>query len=410
MGGSALNTTVNGSSGTCIEAADGLAKLYAGAHEGADTVRAARGIGDASWRGPAHDQFNDSTQGLNPDITMISDRAFDCEWALRDFADSLDAIQTRMADALGKARAGGLVVDGPYIVGPPPPPPAPVLPTGPCGTAEARQVMHDNQQAMAAHNAVISEYNAKVAVYNECKAIVETARTMEENAHNALREVMGKVETGLTEMVNLTPVVLARTISYIGTMEKGRQAAMDKAERAVTRASAFEKYANGTLANPDQRTLGWLRESANKARVNADIAIARANQFDLWIKNVPEGTRRIIAAYPGKRQIGSLGEHAKTQVKVGQRILKGMPYVGSGMIALNEVMDAASGEQSWGKAIADSAGTIGGGALGAAAASAAAGAVWGSAIGPWGTLVVGTVGGVAGAIGGQAVVDFLVPE
>jgi hypothetical protein len=87
-----------------------------------------------------------------------------------------------------------------------------------------------------------------------------------------------------------------------------------------------------------------------------------------------------------------------------------MPYVGSLYTASTEVMGAMSGEQSWGKAVADSAGLIGGGALGAAGAAAAAGALYGSAIGPWGTLVVGTVGGVAGAIGGQAVVDFLVPE
>jgi hypothetical protein len=410
MGGYALNTTVNGSSGTCAEAAEGLGKLYAGAYEAADAVRAARGVGDASWHGPAHDQFNDSTHGLDPDITTISDRAFDCEWALRDFADSLDAIHTRMTDALGKARAGGLVVDGPFIVGPTPPPPAPVLPTGSCGTAEARQVMQENQQAIAAHNAVVDEYNAKVAVYNECKAIVSTARTMEENAHHALREVMGKIETGLTQMVSLTPIVLARTISYVGTMEKGRQAAMYQAERATTRASAYEKFANGTLANPDQRTLNWLHESANKARVDSATHIARANQFDLWIRTESENTRKAIAAYPGKRSIDDLAQHVKTEVKVGQKLLKGMPYVGSGLTIINEARGALSAEQSWGKAVADSAGLIGGGALGAAGAAAAAGALYGSAIGPWGTLVVGTAGGIAGAIGGQAVVDFLVPE
>ncbi|GAB3506132.1 hypothetical protein [Amycolatopsis cihanbeyliensis] len=57
---------------------------------------------------------------------------------------------------------------------------------------------------MAAHNALVDKYNAKAAVYNECKAIVSTARTMKENAHRALREVMGKIESGLTEMMNLT--------------------------------------------------------------------------------------------------------------------------------------------------------------------------------------------------------------
>ncbi|GAB3496415.1 hypothetical protein [Amycolatopsis cihanbeyliensis] len=406
----ALNTTVNGSSGTCVEAADGLAKLYSGAHQAATSSRTALNTGEAAWQGPAHDSFHEATQGLDPDVTNIADRAFECEWALRDFADSLDAIERKMMDAKDKATSGGLVVNGPFIEAPVAPPPAPGLPLEPCTPGQAQTISQETLQAMAARKPLVDGYNAKVAVYNECKAIVATARTMEENAHRTLRDTMGKLESGLTQMHNLTPTALARTISYIGTMEKGRQAAMYQAERALTRASAFEKFANGTLANPDQRTLQWLHEAAAKARTNAAEHVTRANQFDLWIKTEGEATRKAVAAYPGKSQIDDLGQHVKTEVKAAQKLLKGMPYVGSGLVVVNEAMGAVNGEQSWGKAAADSAATIGGGALGAAGAAAAAGVVWGSAIGPWGTLVVGTVGGIAGAIGGQAVADFFVPE
>ncbi|MCU1679451.1 MAG: hypothetical protein JWQ81_190 [Amycolatopsis sp.] len=87
-----------------------------------------------------------------------------------------------------------------------------------------------------------------------------------------------------------------------------------------------------------------------------------------------------------------------------------MPYVGSLVTAGTEAFSAAKGEQSWGKAAADTGGIIAGGALGGIGSSALAGALAGAPLGPVGSFVVGTAGGIAGAIGGQAVADWLVPN
>jgi uncharacterized protein YukE len=150
--GESLNTTVNGSVGTCVEAADYLRDLYQGASMTVGGFESARGKADAAWRGPARDEFSDQAAQVGKEVDTLGDRAFAAEWALRDFADALKAVLDKMDDALTKAAAGGLSVDGPFIATPDPLPPAPVLPTGPCGTAKAAQVMQQNQQAIADHN------------------------------------------------------------------------------------------------------------------------------------------------------------------------------------------------------------------------------------------------------------------
>jgi len=127
-----------------------------------------------------------------------------------------------------------------------------------------------------------------------------------------------------------------------------------------------------------------------------------------------EGLDESIRRVQRRSGVGALGRRARAGVCAGQKLLKGMPYVGSALTVVNESIGAASGEQSWGKAVADSGGLIVGGAAGGALASvgvsAVAGAVWGAPLGPVGSFVVGTVGGIAGAIGGQAVADWLVPK
>lgn len=411
--GQSLSTTVNGSSGECAEAADALAKLFSGGHQAIDAIHAAKGMGDATWHGPAHDQFTEVITGLEPDFTTLTDRSMDLSVSLRNFADSLDAVEKMMADALSKAHGGGLMVDGPFIVSPDLPPPAPVLPTGPCGTAQAKTIMDKNQATIQANNAAVAEYNRKVAVYNECKAIVEQARTTEKNAHQGLRETVGTVDAGIANMSNLAPTVLARTLSYIGTMENTHRLETYKAERAETRAQFFDDYATGKAATATPGELVELAKAARKARFDAAVHTMRADQFDLWIRTEPEYVRKGVTAYPGKGALDNLPEHVSAGTKLGAKMLRSMPYLGSGLTIVLESKDALSGEQSWGKAVADSAANIGGGAVGSigtVAAVSGAFALAGSTLGPLGTLVAGTIGGIAGAIGGQAVADWAVPK
>lgn len=248
--------------------------------------------------------------------------------------------------------------------------------------------------------------SAKIAVYNECKAIVDAVRTTEGNAHQALQQAVVPPDgPGMSiDGYKLGTTTIARVNSYISSFENPRMEALLKAGRAEGSAPFFENWADGTQLTMTASDKALLQWAADESRANKVAYQNRAQQFARYVETVPEPIRGLISAYPGKGAFHMLPAEASVGLQTGQKVLKGMPYVGSLITAGSE------GEQSWGKAAADTGGLIAGGALGGAGASALAGAIYGAPLGPVGSLVVGTVGGIAGAIGGQAVADWLVPK
>lgn len=395
MRGQALNTTVNGSVGTCRETATVLGQLYDGAYQASSEFRSALTTADATWHGPAHDAFADQINAVRPDIDVLSDRAFKVQWALNDFADSLDAILARMDDALAKARAGGLEVDGPFIVSPAPPGPAPILPTGPCGTAQAQRIMDQNQQAIARHNQVIADYNAKVAVYNEAKAIVTTARTMEANAHSALEQAVGAASQAVqNDMTKIAFTTAGQARGFVGTMENTRRLTQSQADRLKTQAEFYRNFALGKQIDDPYWAKALLERSAKMANDGGKLE-TRAQQFEQWVKTVPENARKVLTAYPGQKPSETLSEHIdEAKLPAGAaRLARSLPYLGGAITAMSESYGALKGEQSWGRAAANTGAAIAGGAAG----GALVGAVAGSAFGPMGTLVLGVLGGFGGS-------------
>ncbi|TNC29171.1 hypothetical protein [Amycolatopsis alkalitolerans] len=395
MTGQALNTTVNGSAGTCRETATVLGQLYDAAYQAGTEFRSALTTADATWHGPAHDAFADQVNGVRPEIDALSDRAFKVQWALNDFADSLEAILARVGNALAGAKEGGLEVDGPFIVSPTPPGPAPILPTGPCGTAQAQRIMDQNQQAIAQHNQVIADYNAKVAVHNEAKAIVTDARTMEANAHNALEQAVGAAAKAVqNDMTKIAFTTASQARGFVGTMENTRRLAQSQADRLKTQAEFYRNFALGKQVDDPDWAKALLERSAKMADDGGKLE-TRAQQFEQWVKTVPEDVRKQLTAYPGRSASENLTEHS-SDVKLpagAARIARSLPYVGSILTAGSEAFGAWKGEQSWGRAAADTGAAIAGGALG----GALTGAVAGSAFGPGGTLILGVLGGFGGA-------------
>jgi hypothetical protein len=333
--GQALNTTVNGSAGTCRDAATFLGQLYDAAYQASTGFRNAQTTADATWHGPAHDAFADRINQVRPDIDALSDRAFKVQWALNDFAGSLDAILVRMDDALAKATAGGLEVDGPFIVSPTPPGPAPVLPTGPCGTAQAQRVMDQNQQALAQHNQQIADYNAKVAVYNEAKAIVTDARTMEANAHHGLEQAVGAASEAVhNDMTKIAFTTASQARGFVGTMENTRRLAQNEADRLTTQAQFYKDFALGKQADDPDWAKALLDRSAKMAGDGGKLQ-TRAQQFEQWVKTVPEDVRKQLTAYPGRSASENLAEHS-TDAKLpagAARLARSLPYVGAMMVA-----------------------------------------------------------------------------
>jgi hypothetical protein len=394
--GQALNTTVNGSSGTCVAVADWLSRLYGAAHHGDDAVRQARSRAEAGWQGPAHDEFVDALDGLPAELGELADRSYEAEWALRAFADSLDKVVDTMGEALSLARTGCLRVDGPFIVAPM----APVEPaavTGKCSPGMSAQKVAELREAADGYRVAAADYNGKAEIYNRCKALVEDARRLEEKAHHELRAKMETITDVSTNWVTIGAMATSRALGSLTGLQNGRRALVNTTERLLNEAKFLTNWANGTVSSVNPLQQRVLELAQQKAR-NATAYKARVSQFEKWASTVPQSARELVTSHPGATlPSGATGA------------LKALPYLGSSLVVVNEAYGAYKGEQSWGKAAADSAATIGGSALGAAGATAGGAALMGAPLGPVGSVVAGTVGGVAGAIGGQAVADFFVP-
>lgn len=405
----ALNTIVNGSTGTCVEAADWLRGVAAGADECGDSIQRAKASAMAGWQGPAANAFLATLRGTVEQVDHLSVVAKKYERALREFVNALDGVISRMNDAVTQAQAGGLRIDGPFILAPEPFNVAkPGTPTGFCTAEQGKVVTGHIQGSMAEWNAARAEHNRKVRLYNHCKTLVRDARNAEDEAHQNLQYAFNSNQISV-DSTTIATTVASHALAYVAAMENPRSEALSMARRSQTAAQFFDDWAAGTrisMSDADKKLLEW---AANEARGNGYAYTQRAREFTRYVNKVPESVRKWVAAYPGKKALDALPEEAAAKLRGAKAVLKGMPYLGSGLTLVLEARGAIVGEQSWGETAVDSALTIGGGALGAAAASAAAAAVWGAPLGPVGSFVTGTLGGLAGAIAGQEVADWLVP-
>ncbi len=415
-----LNPTVNGSSGTCIEGADWLGDLTIAGRAAADKVCDAQNAAYSGWRGPASQAYHDSIRGVGRDADDLAYTAENYGRAVREFADALDAVIARMDDALQKATAGGLEVDGPFIV-----PPAPVInqhpsvrnPPIPVGSMNSNGDFQSNPEytrAWETYQEIAREYNRKVEVFNTCKAIVSDARNREDEAHANLRDALEAPEGSSLDAWTVGSVAASRVASTISAFENPRKEAFIHATRLSKEATFYQKWALGTVDDLDSWQREQLTRAAAKARMGQLYYQQRVNQFEQYIKHVPQQVRDWVSYYPGKEKLHGLPPDATANAKTAQKVLKRLPAVGSLLVIGTEANDALKGEQTWTKAAVDSGANLAGGALGAAGALAVYGAITGSSLRPVGTAVVGTggaiVGAIVGAIGGQAAADFFVPE
>jgi|GEM_PF-6272586 len=143
--------------------------------------------------------------------------------------------------------------------------------------------------------------------------------------------------------------------------------------------------------------MGELRAYSRAALTTAPQI---AEQLDRSSKVVPAGLQKAAAAGPA-----DLAKNSELAGRLG-KVLKRVPWAGSGLTLFNEARQAATGEQTWGKAVADSVGTIGGSAAGGAAGSALCAPV----LPPWGSVVCGAGGTLLGGFAGEKAMDIIVPE
>lgn len=398
-----LNTTVNGSPGTCVEGASWFKELRKAASMAADEVNSAEKVRHAKWYGPASFAYHSSMDGVRDTCDDLAFTAEKYARGLDDFASALNKVFDRMFTARAEAQAGGLEVQGPFILPPKPIGPGPQPPKGTFTVGEADVAFRSFQNDMQDYTADVSEYNRKVRVFNKCSELVQDARNREDEAHADLRDALAAPPNSKVDRLSIGTTTAAKLIGYIGTVENARYNALLQANRLAADTKTFQQFAMGTLATVNAKEAALLRMAGDKAGPGQSHYLKRVGEFEKYIKGVPERVRTWAAAYPGKAKVTA--PNAPAHHKAAGVVAKRMPFVGSTLVAFSEARGAWKGEQTWEKAIARTGGTLAGAGVGAKL-----GAMGGSFLGPAGTIVGTIAGGTVGAIGGQEVVDFFMPD
>lgn len=391
-----LNTTVKGSVGMVQDAAHKLRIAAQGADRADDAHHSARDTAHQDWQGNACYAFLGE---LKPHLDVTRDLKVTCEAYGRAFDDlggALEVVNNDMHEVRSTALAGGLRMEGPIVLRPEHPGSAP---------SAARHAGDPGGFGSAAreHQAAVDDFNDKAGVFNTCLTIFVEARKKEEQAHT---EFWQAVDAGQGFDVDAAWSIGTTTVSAalggLAGMHNARTDLETKIQALEPDSKAYQKLASGSTTlsglTPKERlqVMGNLARSKG-SEVNYRRQIQQLNQVS---KYVPEGLQQAAAANAGKYM---------PNTKLGQQLARAfnrLPWAGSTVTAFNEFRGAATGEQTWGKAVADTVGNLGGGAAG----GVAGGVLCAPVLPPWGSIGCGVGGALLGGFGGGKVADFVVPE
>ncbi len=371
-----LNTVVNGNSASCRQAADWLGKIASGVDSNREAVAKAQTDSESCWQGTAADGFRNQVGQMANDADKLSASAMSAQQALNSFAGELDTVNARMDQARSVAAAANLTVTPTGIEGPGS---APTHRTGPMGGQEAVEFYQAQQR-----------YNMQVSAFKEAQSTVTEARQLEARAHASLTPPMKEASNTVQTLVTISSNVSGVTLNTIQGVEGAAQELYTDADDIETHAQRMEQ-----LALDSELTDAGRAAAARAGQLGLTGAAeteAEAARIEGAVKKVPQSLRTAIAASPGDMLADSSG-----MLKVTKGVLKGVPYLGTGVSLLFGGIEVADGSEKPGRAVAETGGGIVGGAIGAES-GAEAGAIIGSVFPGVGNVVGGVVGGIAGGI------------
>lgn len=411
-----LNTNVHGSVGAIEEAANYFMLAESRAGEAADHYLKARTGSESGWVGPAGAAFRDNVDAQATVSLDVESTAKKYWHATQDFADRLKVVIDKMATAGEKAKAGDLEVHGLIILRPEHTGPAPVHAANVVGelvtsTGNAGAATEKIDAAEAAYAQKVEAYNAKVAVFNECLALHNAARKLEMKAHIELQEALGSEADFSIDGWKIGDVTASAMIGMMGDAELDRADAFARYEKSQTLSRLLKEFAlTGMPSKWGQEARDAFLRNFIKSGARAKAAEKELQALEKLLKDVPEGVLRSSSAYPGKNTFG-LKDVTLAYDGLGKNAAKGllnkMPYLGSGITIANEAVNAASGEQSWGRAATNTVADLAGSGAGGFIASQGATMLGAT---PHGRLIVGAGGAILGAFGAEWVVDTYFPQ
>ncbi len=246
-----LNIEVVGETGSVRQLADSLRQLGAGVEDTATVWHRARGTAEGVWEGQASDSFQQLAGRTGKDGDELARLHTGAADALTVFADELDTVKARMAQAATVAREGQLVVLAGSIICEPTSidqQPGTQLGGAPLtqGANQARTPeQYDAAQALNAK---------KQAAFAEAQATVHQARQTEKAAHEKLIAALSRNTKDLSR------------ISQAGAWSQAAESATHPAAAGLAKAAVAL----------DQQATGATRAMFEKAMTGGPASVSAA--------------------------------------------------------------------------------------------------------------------------------------
>jgi uncharacterized protein YukE len=390
-----LNIEVLADPATCRASGSGVDDLAKGVGGLGSAFGGTGGSSESFWQGGAGPAFREKMNNAKGNADQVERAAAGAARALKTFADEIDTVKARMAQAKQVASGAGLTVSDTEIQPPGPAPAAP--PQGPVAP-----------QDQAAHDQASAEHQRQVTAFNEAAATVNDARGKERSAHENLKRAASDNSSTLDTLKTTGETVLSKSIALVG----GLSGASHKLLQSAEKSQALGTWATAMLVDPsklsaEQKTA--LQQLQRTGYAEAAKAGFQKTQIDSMIGKLPgklRTTLRYNASDLAKSAL-SLDKDIPDGFQKGIPVLKRLPLVGTAVTGLTTWGDIASGADP-AKSVEKA---VGGTAAGMAVSSGleagvGAAAAAGMAVpGPGWVVAGGIVGGFAAAEGVNYVVD-----
>ena len=251
---STLDTQVDGDIGSVRAAADGIGTLGGGLDGAGSGFSSALSQSEAQWSGSAGDAFRGKITSAQQATRLAATATRQVHAAMHTFADQMDQVKAKMAQATSIASGAGLSVSGTGIEQPQPPATPPNVCYTPSGAAQMATQFH----------AAVAKYQRQLAAYRHAEQIIKQARQEEQQAHAALQRENDEAENLLTELKDHKYWIAGDTA--LSTAERG----LGQAEKWARKADDYTDRFNGlikdlgTLPEGSEARLAQLR-SASRA-------------------------------------------------------------------------------------------------------------------------------------------------
>lgn len=248
-----LDTHVDGDTGSVRAAADGIGSLAGGLTGAGTAFSSAASQSGELWSGSAGDAFRGRITNAQQATERAAAATRQVHAAMHTFADQMDQVKAKMAQAESIASGAGLTVSSGSIEQPQPPAAPPNACYSPSGAAQVAAQFH----------AAVAKYKRQLAAYRSAEQLIAQARQQENQAHTALSQQIHEAESLLDELKNDKYWIAGGTA--LGTAERG----LDQAEKWAQKADHYTDRFNGlidslnTLPEGSEARLAQLRAASD---------------------------------------------------------------------------------------------------------------------------------------------------